>query len=242
MRKFLATLAITAMTVSPAFAGVVLDDNFDGENGGNSQLNYTAFANFDVEDGTVDLINQPAFGITCNSGSCVDLDGSTSNGATLITNQTFSFLAGQTISLFVDASGNQRNGEDDRFEFGFRSIGGDVLFNDRVVTFGSGAVINAGDFTGPETFGFLDFSADRPFEQFSFDFTAGAAGSIKAFVRTNSADNIGPIIDNFSLSISSAVPEPATWAFMIFGFGAIGGTLRSQTRRQRKAKAKVTYA
>lgn len=36
----------------------------------------------------------------------------------------------------------------------------------------------------------------------------------------------------------AAVPEPATWAFMIFGFGAIGGVLR----RNRKAKVKVSYA
>lgn len=35
-----------------------------------------------------------------------------------------------------------------------------------------------------------------------------------------------------------AVPEPATWAFMIFGFGAIGGALR----RNRKANVKVSYA
>ncbi len=34
-----------------------------------------------------------------------------------------------------------------------------------------------------------------------------------------------------------AVPEPATWAFMIFGFGAIGGAMR----RQRKANVKVSY-
>ncbi|SIO13329.1 PEP-CTERM protein-sorting domain-containing protein [Parasphingorhabdus marina DSM 22363] len=36
----------------------------------------------------------------------------------------------------------------------------------------------------------------------------------------------------------AAVPEPATWAFMILGFGAIGGAMR----RQRKANVKVSYA
>lgn len=39
-------------------------------------------------------------------------------------------------------------------------------------------------------------------------------------------------------NFSSAVPEPATWAFMIFGFGAVGGAMR----RQRKANVKVSYA
>lgn len=41
-----------------------------------------------------------------------------------------------------------------------------------------------------------------------------------------------------SLANMGAVPEPATWAFMIFGFGAIGGAMR----RQRKANVKVSYA
>ncbi|SIN68091.1 PEP-CTERM protein-sorting domain-containing protein [Parasphingorhabdus marina DSM 22363] len=37
---------------------------------------------------------------------------------------------------------------------------------------------------------------------------------------------------------AAAVPEPATWAFMILGFGAIGGAMR----RQRKANVKVSFA
>ncbi len=40
------------------------------------------------------------------------------------------------------------------------------------------------------------------------------------------------------LAPAAAVPEPASWAFMIFGFGAIGGAMR----RQRKANSKVSYA
>ncbi len=50
-------------------------------------------------------------------------------------------------------------------------------------------------------------------------------------------------IDDISLSTQSivnpgAVPEPATWAFMIAGFGAIGGMMR----RQRETPKKTTYA
>ncbi len=49
--------------------------------------------------------------------------------------------------------------------------------------------------------------------------------------------------DNFSSNITfgqlaAPVPEPATWAFMIFGFGAIGGAMR----RNRKANVKVSFA
>ncbi len=42
----------------------------------------------------------------------------------------------------------------------------------------------------------------------------------------------------FGSATAGGVPEPATWAFMIFGFGAIGGAMR----RQRKANVKVSYA
>ena len=40
--------------------------------------------------------------------------------------------------------------------------------------------------------------------------------------------------------MASAVPEPATWAMMICGFGMVGGSMRSA--RRRKQKLSVTYA
>lgn len=39
--------------------------------------------------------------------------------------------------------------------------------------------------------------------------------------------------------VSGAVPEPATWAFMLMGFGAIGGALRA---KRRKPTANVSFA
>jgi len=44
--------------------------------------------------------------------------------------------------------------------------------------------------------------------------------------------------EEFGISVS-AVPEPATWAMMIIGFGAIGGAMRSTRRKQQVA---VSYA
>ncbi|OBX18036.1 hypothetical protein A9995_13945 [Erythrobacter sp. QSSC1-22B] len=45
----------------------------------------------------------------------------------------------------------------------------------------------------------------------------------------------------FAASTSSigAVPEPATWAMMLLGFGFVGGALRASKRRQ---KLTVSYA
>lgn len=58
------------------------------------------------------------------------------------------------------------------------------------------------------------------------------------FIAAGGADKL---IDGFKIgqiTVSAAVPEPTTWAFMILGFGAIGMAMRS-----RRAKAaKVSYA
>ncbi|MEP3225470.1 MAG: PEPxxWA-CTERM sorting domain-containing protein [Parasphingorhabdus sp.] len=55
----------------------------------------------------------------------------------------------------------------------------------------------------------------------------------------NSGANVEAAIDDAQiLTAMGAVPEPATWAFMIFGFGAIGSAMR----RQRKVNVKVSYA
>ena len=62
----------------------------------------------------------------------------------------------------------------------------------------------------------------------------GAGGqNFNAFLRdTPTTDNFGGI----SLSLA-AVPEPATWAMMIMGFGLIGGAYRS-----RRTQGKISFA
>lgn len=87
-------------------------------------------------------------------------------------------------------------------------------------------------------------------EALSFDsdgtlFSHGNDGFLYTIdLATLSGTQIGSTASNlvFGLAaqqgLAGAVPEPATWAFMIFGFGAIGGAMR----RQRKANVKVSYA
>ncbi len=60
---------------------------------------------------------------------------------------------------------------------------------------------------------------------FGLDFTALSDSTVVAFVGTAGHTLIG--LDN--VSVESVVPEPATWAAMIFGLGLAGGALR---RRQ----------
>jgi hypothetical protein len=70
------------------------------------------------------------------------------------------------------------------------------------------------------------------FNDFEFRGIDGEGVGIKSFTLA------GAYLIARSEDTIGAVPEPATWAFMIFGFGAIGGAMR----RQRKASVKVSYA
>lgn len=221
-------LALTALTAAPASATVVFSDNFDGENGGASQLNYTGYANFDTTGGgTTDLIADGGFGISCVSGSCVDLDGSPGPG-TLTSYASFAFNSGDIVRLSLDVSGNQRiAGQSDNFFAGY-SFGGvttdifDIGFSN-----GAGDVILVPTLSDEGfRFTFSDIAGDDPFSTRTLFFTAGQAGSLTFNFGSLSADNVGPIVDNVFLDITTAVPEPATWAMMILGFGLVGGAMR----------------
>ena len=73
-----------------------------------------------------------------------------------------------------------------------------------------------------------------------------ATGQVNQALNTNTTDmtNLAIMIPSQDVATlpgivyavftpsSAAVPEPATWAMMLFGFGAIGFTLRRQKRQQ----------
>lgn len=243
MKKYLfATAAL--MLATPGNSATVLSENFDAENGGNTALQYSGFTNFNV-DGGVDLISSGGFSISCvgGSGSCVDIDGSPGPGA-LESISSFAFNIGDIVKLSVDLSGNQRNGSTDEFGLFFDFLSDTAITNGGFNFFGSDFVADpTAMFLAGNQYGFSSLvNGNDPFSTRSLFFTAASAGSLTFRIDSPSADNVGPVIDNVLLDISpqvaGAVPEPATWAFMIFGFGAIGGAMR----RQRKANVKVSYA
>ncbi len=90
-----------------------------------------------------------------------------------------------------------------------------------------------------------NFNFDDNLFQTSFDLSLAQLAAITADgvanLNVDYANGVNIINPNSSITATlafGAVPEPATWAFMIFGFGAIGGAMR----RQRKANVKVSYA
>ena len=52
----------------------------------------------------------------------------------------------------------------------------------------------------------------------------------------------GDALATGSLTIAAVVPEPATWALFILGFGTVGHTMRRRSSKVRVAKAKLHFA
>ena len=232
MGKFVLTALAVAASAAPASAGVVYSNNFDAENGGNTALNYNGFNGLTVTNGTVDLVKSGDFGIICSggAGACVDLDGSTSDSG-LVSSNSYAFNAGERVALSLLFSGNQRNAPPpDAFTMSF-NFAGPVSGTYGLMSsfFGN---VNFGSFTNtsgltlsisnvPPNFAITDVT-------FFFDPTNGSSTTFGLQDAGN--DNIGIVIDNLSLSVG-AVPEPATWAMMIAGFGLAGLGLRRRTSR-----------
>lgn len=103
---FLAIVAALGLSsANRAEAGFLLQDNFNGENGGNGALNFNSFTNWNVTNGTVDLIGNGFFDLLPGNGLYLDLDGSTFQAGLLSSKLTF---APGTYVVQFDLAGSQR--------------------------------------------------------------------------------------------------------------------------------------
>ena len=166
-----------AMTSSAA----LLSDNFNSENGGVGVLNYAAFSNWNVTDGTVDLIGNGFFDFFPSNGLYVDLDGSTSNAGIFTTKNSFTFNNGTNYQLSFDLAGSQR--------------GSTETVN---ITLGS-LIIDS-----------KTLSSSDPFTTFTYFFTGDGSSAALSFSNLG-ADNLGAILDNVTLDVVQGVPEPGTF-------------------------------
>ena len=66
----------------------------------------------------------------------------------------------------------------------------------------------------------ITLNANAPLTQYTFSFNT--SGGALVFTELGPSNQQGNILDNVAL----AIPEPATWAMMILGFGAAGAMLR----------------
>ena len=87
----------------------LLSDNFDAENGGMGAVNYTAFVNWNVVRGSVDLFGNGFFDFLPGNGLYVELDGNTLHAGKLETKTTFTLDAG-LYELQFDVGNNDTFG------------------------------------------------------------------------------------------------------------------------------------
>ena len=92
--------------------------------------------------------------------------------------------------------------------------------------------------TGPGGFT-ADYAtkSDGTFEIRTLGPTILQAGTYTLSVQ-GASSGMAAYTGDFTLSALAAVPEPATWALMILGFGAVGGAMR----RRQSVAAKVRFA
>jgi len=218
-------IAIAALAAAgSANATVLFSQNFDTVPTG---MQVAAIPGFTISGG-VDVVNASDFKIHCAGiiGTCVDLAGTPGPGT--ITTTAINFVAGQTVTVSFAVSGNQRRDANDTFSLvaAFTPANGgpaDVLSGTAAFT-GIAWVnaLNGSPFV--ET-----IAGTRGFVTYSAYFTPINAGSFTlAFGGIGGGDSrIGPILDDVLVTQTSGViPEPATWAMLIAGFGLVGTAMR----------------
>jgi hypothetical protein len=213
--------AAIALAASPGAAQVLFSQNFNSLPQGIPSAGVPGF----TTTGTVDIVTNGNFGITCagNTGACADLAGTPGPG-TLTTN-SIAFLAGRKVTISFDLSGNQRDLSRDNFTWsvGFNPANGGTA--GRISGFTPGTFIPALNGTPYQEV----IAGDRGFVTYSGFFIANLNGTFNmSFNGVGGGNvNIGPILDNV-LVTQGAVPEPASWAMLITGFGLVGAARRRQ--------------
>lgn len=204
-RLAVAAFLLAALASRPALAlGIPFSDNFDSIAG--TSLNDVPNGSWTVAPGTgtVDTIQNGGWSITCHNGSngCIDLDGSSVDGAgALMTSSPFSLVGGQTYRLSAYISGNQR----------------DPTTTDTVV-FG---FTNATTLIDAPTSTISGIAYDSAFALYTLLFQPASSGSYTIFFRNTfgAGDYSGPILDDVSVS---TVPLPPSAWLLLSGLLALG--------------------
>ncbi len=148
-------------------------------------------------------------GASPNGGNFVALDGDTSANGPL-TQMIHGLTVGKTYNLeFSWAAAQLLNRFGQTTEQLFVTFGGDTLAT---------AVV-----TNP-THGFQGWFTEK------FSFTAHSSDQLLSFLSVGSPQGLPPMALLDGVSLQAAVPEPASWAMLLAGFGLVGAVARRQRR------------
>ena len=169
---------------------------------------FTVSTLYDFEDGL-----QPA---NFAGGAVIPANENTSSHAPPAGDTTnyYSVGPGDTTPLDVDLTGIDKR----RISLYWGSMDG---YNDLELV-GLGYVINGMDVASPAAGGQGDFAQNRRVDIWLTESEAASLTGLQFRSNTNAFE-----FDNLAFG---AVPEPATWAMMIGGFGLVGGAMRRRNR------------
>jgi PEP-CTERM motif-containing protein len=214
---FILAAAAALAAAAPASAQtVLLDDTFNGENGGAGAGVYSGFANFIAAD--VDLLAPGFFFSLCQSAGgstpCVDMEG---NGNGSLTTRTAYDLAPGSVTIQFDLAGDQRGGRENTVTASLVGTLGTVFFREV-------------------------FSLASPADFTTFTRTVvlpEATTARLSFVSGGAADSYGMLLDNVVLTAGAAtpppvttpVPEPSSLFLLGGGFALMGSLVRRRRPR-----------
>jgi hypothetical protein len=143
--------------------------------------------------------------------------------------------------ISVSANGNPGNGTN-TFEFSFSlaglnaataSLSGDWGVDNEAEIFLNGVSTGfklTGDVVGVVDNG--DFASFESLHHFTINSGFQAGVNHLDFVVLDTGPPTALRVDNLAGTATAAVPEPASWALMIIGFGGVGAALRNRRRLQ----------
>lgn len=103
----------------------------------------------------------------------------------------------------------------------------------------SGSYVGSNFVTGPNSTATVGGST---YTLTGFGWDRSQADNVSAFNAVSGGDP-ADYTGQFSYSaLTTAVPEPATWAMFVLGFGALGGAMRSRSKRAHSARSKLQIA
>jgi hypothetical protein len=219
-------LATVLAVAGSANATVLFSENFDSITTNTLNIGpgnaITMAASMDVVGEVDAVVPMNGFGINGLTSTVIDLDGSSGPGA--VGKGGFNLVAGNSYTLSFDIGGAQRGSTRDNWSLVLRSDAAGALRSNGGT--GQLAIIPISPLSDTFTFGGL-ILGNTPFTTNSISLTALSNTSFAFEIGTTSSDNIGPLLDNVALvQTGGVIPEPATWAMLIAGFGLVGTAMR----------------
>ena len=212
-RHYLVGAALAAIGLLPAAAsaGTVFSEDFSGatpRGGYTGEITGTKFTASGSDVDIIGVLNGSFFSCVANpSGNCLDTVGGRGAGGT-VTSTPFALTAGTAYTL---------------------------TFTDLLQGFEMGDPATAAYTASVGGFSQL-FTATPTITNRTFSFTpllSTSAATLTFNVLTSPDSSHGPVLSNILITSAdavAAVPEPASWAMMLAGFGMAGFGLRARRR------------